>query len=184
MRKIFLILSILYLFSAISFASPHENGIDDFYFGQPIEEIQQQYELSNEEYDEEEGITKYEVQVPSLNFYDMKIDQPITLEFKNNNLCGISFTSITTTPAETTELYKNVVSFASVQYGKPLGNDFMATWFTGKIFLGIANIDLTEALSSINSNNKNTAYVSVYMYEKYMGENELKVFKQMVASQK
>ena len=184
MRKIFLILSILCLFSAISFASPHENGIDDFYFGQPIEEIQQQYELLNEEYDEKEGITKYEVQVPSLNFYDMKIDQPITLEFKNNNLCGISFTSVTTTPAEATELYKNIVSFASVQYGKPLGDDFMAMWFTGKIFLAISNMDLTEILSSIDSNNKNTAYVFISMEEKYIGQEELDVFKQIVASKK
>lgn len=184
MRKIFLVVTLLYIISNIAFASPHENGIDDFYFGQPIEEIRAQYELTNEKYNEKDGTVEYEVQVPSLDFYGINIEQPITLEFKDNKLCGISFGTVSTTAAESSKLYKKVVEFASVQYGRPLSDDFMSMWFTGKISMSITNLDLTETLSSIDTSHKNYAHLFIIMDEKYMEPEVLNVFKQRVASQK
>ena len=184
MRKIFLIILILCCMMNIAFASPHENGIDDFYFGQPIEEIQQQYELTNEKYNEKDNTVEYEAQVPSLDFYGINIEQPITLEFKDNKLCGISFGTVSTTSTEANKLYKKVVEFASVQYGRPLGDNFMSMWFTGKISISITNLDLTETLSSIDSSHKKYAHLLIIMDEKYMEPEVLNVFKQMVASQK
>ena len=80
MIKIFLtVMAISCFMMNASFASPHENGIDDFYFGQPPEEIQAQYELTNEKYDAEDNIVNYTAEIPSLDFYGMNVSQPIIL---------------------------------------------------------------------------------------------------------
>lgn len=92
MRKIFLTVIVLFFMVAISFASPHENGIDDFYFGQPLEEIQAQYELTDKNFTVEDGaVIYYKANIPSFDFYGLKIDQPVSLGFKDNALYKITF---------------------------------------------------------------------------------------------
>lgn len=143
--------------TAVSFASPHENGIDDFYFGQPIEEIQQQYELTDREYTVEDGeIICYKTQVPSLDFYGVKINQPITLGFKNNKLCKITFNTNMVSLTEAENQQKMIANFASVQYGVYASYENQMQWATDKIFLFITyNVKDNSAYLSINMKENN-----------------------------
>lgn len=168
MRKIFLIILILCCMMNIAFGSPHENGIDDFYFGQPIEEIQQQYELTNEKYNEKDNTVEYEAQVPSLDFYGINIKQPITLGFKENKLYEIYFSVFKSTIAEGNNLYNRIIQFATIQYGKPaLPLDGMTIWYTDKINLSIFYLDFKE---------KNTSSISVSMSKTTLSPELLKIF--------
>ena len=161
MRKIFLTVIVLFFMVAISFASPHENGIDDFYFGQPIEEIQQQYELTDKEYTVEDGaVIYYKTQVPSLNFYGVEISQPITLGFKNNRLYKITFNTDTVSLIEAENQQKMIANFASVQYGNSSFHKNRMEWITDKIFLCMTyNVK------------DNLAYLSFSMNENTISEN-------------
>ena len=161
MRKIFLTVIALFFMVSISFASPHENGIDDFYFGQPIEEIQQQYELTDKEFTVEDGaVIYYKVQVPSLNFYGVEISQPITLGFKNNRLYKIIFDTSTVSLIEAENQQKMIANFASVQYGNSSSDKNRMEWITDKISLCITyNVK------------DNLAYLSISMNENTIPEN-------------
>lgn len=158
MRKIFLTVIVLFFMVAISFASPHENGIDNFYFGQPIEEIQQQYELTDKEYTVEDGaVIYYKAQVPSLNFYGVKINQPITLGFKNNRLYKITFNTNTVSLIEAENQQKMIANFASVQYGNSSSDKNYIEWITDKIFLCMTyNVKDNLAYLSISMNENTT----------------------------
>lgn len=158
MRKIFLTVIVLFFMVTISFASPHENGIDDFYFGQPIEEIQQQYELTDKEFTVEDGaVIYYKAQVPSLNFYGVEISQPITLGFKNNRLYKITFNTDTVSLIEAENQQKMIANFASVQYGNSSFHKNRIEWITDKIFLCMTyNVKDNLAYLSISMNENTT----------------------------
>ena len=169
MRKIFLMVIFAYcLIINSAFASPHENGIDDFYFGQSLEEIQAQYELTNEKYDAEDNIVNYTAEIPSLNFYGMNVSQPIILGFKDNKLCKISFSAFNLTLDEGSKLYNRIKEFASVQYGKPaLPLSIMTIWYTDEINLSIMYVALEE-------DNKSAVFVT--MEENTLSEELLAIF--------
>lgn len=168
MRKIILTVISFIIMMNIAFASPHENGIDDFYFGQPIEEIRAQYELTNEEYNEKDGTIEYKAQVPSLDFYGMKINQPIILAFKNNELYRIYFSVFKGTSDEGKNLYNRILQFATTQYGKPaLPLNIMTIWYTNKIDLSILYLDYQE---------KNISTIAVVMNKTTLSSELLKAF--------
>lgn len=169
MQKIFLTMIFAYcLIINSAFASPHENSIDDFYFGQPLEEIQAQYELTNKEYDAEDNIVNYTAEIPSLDFYGMNVSQPIILGFKDNKLCKISFSAFNLTLDEGSKLYNRIKEFASVQYGKPaLPLSIMTIWYTDEINLSIMYVALEE-------DNKSAVFVT--MEENTLSEELLAIF--------
>ena len=169
MIKIFLtVMAISCFMMNASFASPHENGIDDFYFGQPPEEIQAQYELTNKEYDAKDNIVNYTAEIPSLDFYGMNVSQPIILGFKDNKLCKISFSAFNLTLDEGSKLYNRIKEFASVQYGKPaLPLSIMTIWYTDEINLSIMYVALEE-------DNKSAVFVT--MEENTLSEELLAIF--------
>ena len=169
MRKIFLMVIFAYcLIINSALASPHENGIDDFYFGQPPEEIQAQYELTNKEYDAKDNIVNYTAEIPSLDFYRMNVSQPIILGFKDNKLCKISFSAFNLTLDEGSKLYNRIKEFASVQYGKPaLPLSIMTIWYTDEINLSIMYVALEE-------DNKSAVFVT--MEENTLSEELLAIF--------
>lgn len=169
MQKIFLTMIFAYcLIINSTFASPHENSIDDFYFGQPLEEIQAQYELTNKEYDAEDNIVNYTAEIPSLDFYGMNVSQPIILGFKDNKLCKISFSAFNLTLDEGSKLYNRIKEFASVQYGKPaLPLSIMTIWYTDEINLSIMYVALEE-------DNKSAVFVT--MEENTLSEELLAIF--------
>ena len=158
MQKIFLTMIFAYcLIINSAFASPHENGIDDFYFGQPPEEIQAQYELTNKEYDAKDNIVNYTAEIPS-----------IILGFKDNKLCKISFSAFNLTLDEGSKLYNRIKEFASVQYGKPaLPLSIMTIWYTDEINLSIMYVALEE-------DNKSAVFVT--MEENTLSEELLAIF--------
>ena len=169
MQKIFLTMIFAYcLIINSAFASPHENGIDDFYFGQPPEEIQAQYELTNKEYDAKDNIVNYTAEISSLDFYGMNVSQPIILGFKDNKLCKISFSAFNLTLDEGSKLYNRIKEFASVQYGKPaLPLSIMTIWYTDEINLSIMYVALEE-------DNKSAVFVT--MEENTLSEELLAIF--------
>lgn len=168
MRKIILTVISFIIMMNIAFASPHENGIDDFYFGQSIEEIRAQYELTNEKYNEKDNTVEYEAQVPSLDFYGMKINQPINLSFKDNELYEICFSAFKLTSDEGSSLYNRILQFATTQYGKPaLPLNIMTIWYTDKIDLSILYLDYQE---------KNTSTISVVMNKTTLSPELLEIF--------
>lgn len=161
MRKIILTVISFIIMMNITFASPHENGIDDFYFGQPIEEISSQYELTDREYVVEDGaVIFYKAEVPSLNFYGVEISQPVTLGFKNDKLYKIMFnTSAVSLPKA--ESQQNMIrNFASVQYGNSSLTGNRLQWVTDKISLFVTY-----------NTKDDLAYLNISMNERDVPEN-------------
>ena len=162
MRKIFLTVIVLFFMVAISFASPHENGIDDFYFGQPLEEIQAQYELTDKNFTVEDGaVIYYKANIPSFDFYGLKIDQPVSLGFKDNALYKITFNTTVDSLTKILNQKKMIADFASVQYGRVTEGENLLLWSTNTISLSVRYVAADEnssyLLVSMNENSIQTS---------------------------
>ena len=145
MRKIFLTVIVLFFMVTISFASPHENGIDDFYFGQPLEEIQAQYELTDKNFTVEDGaVIYYKANIPSFDFYGLKIDQPVSLGFKDNALYKITFNTTVDSLTKILNQKKMIADFASVQYGRVTEGENLLLWSTNTISLSVRYVATDE----------------------------------------
>ena len=163
MRKIFLTVIVLFFMVAISFASPHENGIDDFYFGQPLEEIQAQYELTDKNFTVEDGaVIYYKANIPSFDFYGLKIDQPVSLGFKDNALYKITFNTTVDSLTKILNQKKMIADFASVQYGRVTEGENLLLWSTNTISLSVKYVATDEK----------SAYLSVSMNENSIQTSE------------
>lgn|GEM_PF-1346276 len=163
MRKIFLTVIVLFFMVAISFASPHENGIDDFYFGQPLEEIQAQYELTDKNFTVEDGaVIYYKANIPSFDFYGLKIDQPVSLGFKDNALYKITFNTTVDSLTKVLNQKKMIADFASVQYGRVTEGENLLLWSTNTISLSVKYVATDEK----------SAYLSVSMNENSIQTSE------------
>ena len=146
-----------------SFASPHENGIDDFYFGQSLEEIQAQYELTDKNFTVEDGaVIYYKVNVPSFDFYGLKIGQPVSLGFKDNTLYKIAFNTTVDSLTKILNQKKMIADFASVQYGRVTEGEDVLLWSTDRIFLSVKYVAADEK----------SAYLSVSMNENSIQTSE------------
>ena len=154
---------ILYLMMNASFASPHENGIDDFYFGQSLEEIQAQYELTDKNFTVEDGaVIYYKANIPSFDFYGLKIDQPVSLGFKDNALYKITFNTTVDSLTKILNQKKMIADFASVQYGRVTEGEDVLLWSTDRIFLSVKYVAADEK----------SAYLSVSMNENSIQTSE------------
>ena len=164
MRKIFLMVIFAYcLIINSALASPHENGIDDFYFGQSLEEIQAQYELTDKNFTVEDGaVIYYKAQVPSLNFYGVEISQPITLGFKDNALYKITFNTTVDSLTKILNQKEMIADFASVQYGRVTEGENLLLWSTNTISLSVRYVAADE----------NSAYLLVSMNENSIQTSE------------
>ena len=164
MRKIFLTMIFAYcLIINSAFASPHENGIDDFYFGQPLEEIQAQYELTDKNFTVEDGaVIYYKANVPSFDFYGLKIDQPVSLGFKDNALYKITFNTTVDSLTKILNQKKMIADFASVQYGRVTEGENLLLWSTNTISLSVKYVATDEK----------SAYLSVSMNENSIQTSE------------
>lgn len=163
MRKIFLTVIVLFFMVAISFASPHENGIDDFYFGQPLEEIQAQYELTDKNFTVEDGaVIYYKANIPSFDFYGLKIDQPVSLGFKDNALYKITFNTTVDSLTKILNQKEMIADFASVQYGRVTEGENLLLWSTNTISLSVRYVAADE----------NSAYLLVSMNENSIQTSE------------
>ena len=161
MRKIILTVISFIIVMNIAFASPHENGIDDFYFGQPIEEISSQYELTDREYVVEDGaVIFYKAEVPSLNFYGVEISQPVTLGFKNDKLYKIMFNTSAVSLPKAESQQNMIKNFASVQYGNSSLTGNRLQWVTDKISLFVTY-----------NTKDDLAYLNISMNERDVPEN-------------
>ena len=164
MRKIFLMVIFAYcLIINSAFASPHENGIDDFYFGQPLEEIQAQYELTDKNFTVEDGaVIYYKANVPSFDFYGLKIDPPVSLGFKDNALYKITFNTTVDSLTKILNQKKMIADFASVQYGRVTEGENLLLWSTNTISLSVKYVATDEK----------SAYLSVSMNENSIQTSE------------
>ncbi|WP_304066024.1 hypothetical protein [Megamonas hypermegale] len=164
MRKIFLMVIFAYcLIINSAFASPHENGIDDFYFGQPLEEIQAQYELTDKNFTVEDGaVIYYKANVPTFDFYGLKIDQPVSLGFKDNALYKITFNTTVDSLTKILNQKKMIADFASVQYGRVTEGENLLLWSTNTISLSVRYVAADE----------NSAYLLVSMNENSIQTSE------------
>ena len=146
-----------------SFASPHENGIDDFYFGQSLEEIQAQYELTDKNFTVEDGaVIYYKANIPSFDFYGLKIDQPVSLGFKDNALYKITFNTTVDSLTKILNQKKMIADFASVQYGRVTEGENLLLWSTNTISLSVKYVATDEK----------SAYLSVSMNENSIQTSE------------
>ena len=164
MRKIFLTMIFAYcLIINSAFASPHENGIDDFYFGQSLEEIQAQYELTDKNFTVEDGaVIYYKANVPTFDFYGLKIDQPVSLGFKDNALYKITFNTTVDSLTKILNQKKMIADFASVQYGRVTEGENLLLWSTNTISLSVKYVATDEK----------SAYLSVSMNENSIQTSE------------
>ena len=164
MRKIFLMVIFAYcLIINSALASPHENGIDDFYFGQSLEEIQAQYELTDKNFTVEDGaVIYYKANVPSFDFYGLKIDQPVSLGFKDNALYKITFNTTVDSLTKILNQKKMIADFASVQYGRVTEGENLLLWSTNTISLSVKYVATDEK----------SAYLSVSMNENSIQTSE------------
>lgn len=164
MRKIFLTVIFAYcLIINSAFASPHENGIDDFYFGQSLEEIQAQYELTDKNFTVEDGaVIYYKANIPSFDFYGLKIDQPVSLGFKDNALYKITFNTTVDSLIKILNQKKMIADFASVQYGRVTEGENLLLWSTNTISLSVRYVAADE----------NSAYLLVSMNENSIQTSE------------
>lgn len=164
MQKIFLMVIFAYcLIINSAFASPHENGIDDFYFGQPLEEIQAQYELTDKNFTVEDGaVIYYKANVPSFDFYGLKIDPPVSLGFKDNALYKITFNTTVDSLTKILNQKKMIADFASVQYGRVTEGENLLLWSTNTISLSVKYVATDEK----------SAYLSVSMNENSIQTSE------------
>ena len=164
MQKIFLTMIFAYcLIINSAFASPHENGIDDFYFGQPPEEIQAQYELTDKNFTVEDGaVIYYKANIPSFDFYGLKIDQPVSLGFKDNALYKITFNTTVDSLTKILNQKKMIADFASVQYGRVTEGENLLLWSTNTISLSVKYVATDEK----------SAYLSVSMNENSIQTSE------------
>ena len=164
MRKIFLMVIFAYcLIINSALASPHENGIDDFYFGQSLEEIQAQYELTDKNFTVEDGaVIYYKANVPTFDFYGLKIDQPVSLGFKDNALYKITFNTTVDSLTKVLNQKKMIADFASVQYGRVTEGENLLLWSTNTISLSVKYVATDEK----------SAYLSVSMNENSIQTSE------------
>ena len=164
MRKIFLMVIFAYcLIINSALASPHENGIDDFYFGQSLEEIQAQYELTDKNFTVEDGaVIYYKANVPTFDFYGLKIDQPVSLGFKDNALYKITFNTTVDSLTKILNQKKMIADFASVQYGRVTEGENLLLWSTNTISLSVKYVATDEK----------SAYLSVSMNENSIQTSE------------
>ena len=164
MRKIFLMVIFAYcLIINSALASPHENGIDDFYFGQSLEEIQAQYELTDKNFTVEDGaVIYYKANIPSFDFYGLKIDQPVSLGFKDNALYKITFNTTVDSLTKILNQKKMIADFASVQYGRVTEGENLLLWSTNTISLSVRYVAVDE----------NSAYLLVSMNENSIQTSE------------
>ena len=164
MRKIFLMVTFAYcLIINSALASPHENGIDDFYFGQSLEEIQAQYELTDKNFTVEDGaVIYYKANVPTFDFYGLKIDQPVSLGFKDNALYKITFNTTVDSLTKILNQKKMIADFASVQYGRVTEGENLLLWSTNTISLSVKYVATDEK----------SAYLSVSMNENSIQTSE------------
>ena len=164
MRKIFLMVIFAYcLIINSALASPHENGIDDFYFGQSLEEIQAQYELTDKNFTVEDGaVIYYKANIPSFDFYGLKIDQPVSLGFKDNALYKITFNTTVDSLTKILNQKEMIADFASVQYGRVTEGENLLLWSTNTISLSVKYVATDEK----------SAYLSVSMNENSIQTSE------------
>ena len=164
MRKIFLMVIFAYcLIINSALASPHENGIDDFYFGQSLEEIQAQYELTDKNFTVEDGaVIYYKANVPTFDFYGLKIDPPVSLGFKDNALYKITFNTTVDSLTKILNQKKMIADFASVQYGRVTEGENLLLWSTNTISLSVKYVATDEK----------SAYLSVSMNENSIQTSE------------
>lgn len=164
MQKIFLTMIFAYcLIINSALASPHENGIDDFYFGQSLEEIQAQYELTDKNFTVEDGaVIYYKANIPSFDFYGLKIDQPVSLGFKDNALYKITFNTTVDSLTKILNQKEMIADFASVQYGRVTEGENLLLWSTNTISLSVRYVAADE----------NSAYLLVSMNENSIQTSE------------
>lgn len=164
MRIVFFLVTCIFCFmTTTTFAAFHENGIGEFYFGEPKEEIQQKYIFFDEKIDKEK--TYYSIIVPSFDFYDVKIEQPISLGFKNNLLVTINFRTPYNKPEYLKALQKKLVTLAPENFS-PL--EFLvpeeAIFVKEDRLLSISYIDMRKFLPPLFiSDDEDYTYLSIYM---------------------
>lgn len=164
MRKvIFAVICIFCFMTTTTFAGFHENGIGEFYFGEPKEEIQQKYIFFDEKVDEEE--TSYSIIVPSFDFYDIKIEQPISLTFKNDLLVTISFRTSYNKPEYLKSLQQKLITLAPENFS-PL--EFLipdeAIFVKKDRLLSIKYMDMRKFLPPLLiMDDEDYTYLSIYM---------------------
>lgn len=164
MKKIFFMIICIFCFmTTTSFAAFHENGIGEFYFGETKEQIQKKYGLFDEKIDKD--TIGYSVIVPSFDFYDVEIEQPISLEFKNNRLVTISFHTSYNKPEYLKSLQQKLITLAPKNFS-PL--EFLlpgeAMFVKDDRLLSISYIDMRKFLPPLFIlEDKDYTYLSIYM---------------------
>lgn len=128
-------LSLLILSISICFAESQspDKILNQIYLGQPLEEIQQQYSLEFDEYDDEKKTTSYKAFINPLEGYDVSIDQPITLEFYNDKLAVVSIYGKMDTPKNRLEHHNKLNKIIQDVWGDPIHSETKRDDGEGKI---------------------------------------------------
>lgn len=128
-------LSVLILTTSVCFAESQspDKILNQIYLGQPLEEVQQNFSLEFEEYDDEEKTTSYKAFINPLEGYDVSIEQPITLEFYNGKLAAVSIYGKMGTPKNRLEHHNKLNKIIQNVWGEPIHSEANQDDGEGKI---------------------------------------------------
>lgn len=118
-------LSLWILSTSICFAESQspDKILNQIYLGQPLEEIQQNFSLEFEKYDDEKKTTAYKAFINPLEGYDVSIEQPIRLTFFNNKLSGVSMINSLGIPKDELERRDKLNKIVQDIWGKPISSE-------------------------------------------------------------
>ncbi len=149
----FLQLFILTSGNGIVAAQSTDNLTSKVYLGQPLKEIEQTILIQERKYDTGGNIISCEAFVNPMEQYNLNIKEPISLEFYNGKLSGMSMYSPLTTLAEATKHYRQWCQLIADKYGKPIivdrkkedkANATVTAWLSGNTIIMVMYVDLSK----------------------------------------
>lgn len=160
-------LSLLILSTSICFAESQspDKILNRIYLGQSLEEIQQNFSLEFEEYDNEKKTTKYKAFINPLEEYGISIEQPITLTFFNNKLAGVLMAGSFGIPEDKLKHHNKLNEIIQNIWGNPMPSETKRDDGEGKINVWVPKgknlIFLTAYINAFKLPGNKTAISSV-----------------------